>query len=113
MSTEQATPATEEILGSVQDVERAIAEGLRFDKPAMPPAPAENAMFLPEAATLLLQRDKLNRKAIDGLFADMVCPGKTLTIKQMMKDIRRAPVNRQEPLASLLQALVRSSMKEV
>ncbi len=96
-----------------RDVERATAEGLRFDKPAMPPAPAENEMFLPEAAALLLQRDKLTRKAVDGLFADMVRPGATLTIKQTMKDIRRAPVNGDDPLASLIQALVRSAMKEV
>ncbi len=96
-----------------RDVETAIAEGLRFDKPAMPPAPSENAMFLPEAASLLLQRDKLTRKAIDGLWADMVCPVTTMNIKQALKDIRKAPVNKDEPLASLIQALVRSSMKEV
>ena len=96
-----------------RDVEAAVAEGLRFDKPAMSPAPVENDMFLPEAAALLLQRDKLTRRNVDSLWADVVCPGKTLTIKQALKDIRKAPVNRDEPLTSLIQALVQSAMKEV
>ncbi len=96
-----------------QDVENAIAQGLRFTKPAMTAAPTENEMFLPEAAALLLQRDKLTRRAVDGLFADMVCPVQTLSIKQMMKDLRRGTVDHDEPLASLIRAMVRSSMKEV
>ena len=96
-----------------EDVARAQAEGLRFDKPALASAPAENAMFLPEAAALLLQRDKLSRKAIEGLYGQMVCPGTTVDIKQLMKELRRAPVDREEPLASLIQALVISAMKEV
>lgn len=95
------------------DVERALAEGLRFDKPAMAPAPSENDMFLPELATMLLQRDRMTRKNIDSLWPRMVCPGTTLTIKQMMKTIRRAEVDRANPMASLIQAMVRSSMKEV
>lgn len=96
-----------------EDVARATAEGLRFDKPAMAPAAVENSMFLPEMGNLLFQRDKLNRKAIDSLWADMVCPGTTRNIKQTLKAIRRAPVNREEPLTSLIQALVLKSMKEV
>ena len=95
------------------DVVRANAEGLRFDKPAMVPAAAENNMFLPEMANLLLQRDKMNRKAIKELWAEMVCPGTTRNIKQTLKAIRRAPVNHEEPLTSLIQALVLKSMKEV
>ena len=95
------------------DVERAQAEGLRFDKPTMGPAQTENNMFQPEMANLLLQRDKLNRKAIKDLWAEMVCPGATLNIKQTLKAIRRAPVSSDEPLTSLVQALVLTSMKEV
>ena len=95
------------------DVNRATAEGLRFDKPALPPAATENNMFLPEMANLLLQRDKLNRKAIKDLWAEMVFPGATLNIKQTLKAIRRAPVSSGEPLTSLVQALVLTSMKEV
>ena len=96
-----------------EDVARANAEGLRFDKPVMASAAAENNMFLPEMANLLLQRDKLNRKAIDGLWAEMVCPRTTRNIKQTLKAIRRVPVNPEEPLTSLIQALVLKSMKEV
>ena len=96
-----------------EDVQRANAEGLRFDKPAMPPAPVENRMFQPEMANLLLQRDKLNRKTVDSLWAEMVCPGTTMNIKQTLKAIRRAPVNNEEPLTSLIEALVLTSMKEV
>ncbi len=95
------------------DVERAKAEGLRFDKPAMPPAPTENNMFLPEMAELLLQRDRLNRKTVDALWEEMVCPGTTLNIKKTLRAIRRAPVSSDEPLTSLVQALVLTSMKEV
>lgn len=96
-----------------RDVDNANAEGLRFDKPAMLPAPSENAMFLPEAAALLLQRDKLNRKTVDGIWGNMVCPAATLSIRQTLKDIRKEEVDRDEPLTSLIQALVKSSMKEV
>ena len=96
-----------------EDVQRANEEGLRFDKPAMTPAPVENRMFQPEMANLLLQRDKLNRKTVDGLWAEMVCPGTTMNIKQTLKAIRRAPVNNEEPLTSLIEALVLTSMKEV
>lgn len=96
-----------------EDVERANQEGLRFDKPAMAPAPTENDMFLQEAAEMLLQRDKLNRKNIELLWPRMVCPGSTLTIKQTMKAIRRAPVDRSMPLMSLVQAMIECAMKEV
>ena len=95
------------------DVERANEEHLRFAKPAMAPAPTENAMFLPEAVDMMLQRDKLTRRAVENLWHCMVCPGETLTIKQAMKAIRRAPVDRSEPLMSLVQALVKNAMKEV
>lgn len=95
-----------------EDMARAEAQGLRFDKPALSNTPEENEMFLPEAAVLLLQREKLNRKAAAALWPRMVRPGVTLTMKQTMKVLRRAPVNREEPLGSLLQALVLSAMKE-
>lgn len=96
-----------------EDVARAEAEGIRFDKPAMAPAAAENDMFLPEMADLLLQRDKLTRQAVEALWPRMVCPGNTANMKQAMKDIRRAPADREAPVMSLLTALMQSSMKEV
>ncbi len=96
-----------------EDVERANQAGLRFEKPTMAAAPAENDMFLQEAAELLLQRDKLNRKYIAPLWHRMVCPGNTLTIKQTLKALRRAPVDRDAPLMSFVQAMVENAMKEV
>ena len=96
-----------------EDVARAEAEGIRFEKPAMPPALAENAMFLPEVADILLQRDKLTRQTVERLWPRMVCPGSTAPVKQAMKDIRRAHVDREVPVMSLLAALMLSSMKEV
>lgn len=95
------------------DVARANEDGLRFEKPAMAAAPTENDMFLQEAAEKLLQRDKLTRRAVEALWPKMVCPAETLTVKQAMKAIRRAPVDRSVPLMSLVQALVESAMKEV
>ncbi len=97
----------------MQDVERANAEGLRFDKPAMPPGPTENDMFLKEAADALLQRDKLTKKNVELLWPRMVHPGNTLTVRQTMKAIRRGSVDHTAPLMSLVQAIVISSMKEV
>lgn len=94
------------------DVAQATQEGWRFDKPAMVPSPAENNLLLPEMAELLLQRDRLNRKAIGPLWHRMVRPGDTLTIKQTMKALRRAPVNRDAPLASLVLAVMALAMKE-
>ena len=96
-----------------EDVEYANQEGLRFYKPSMAPAPADNNMFLQEAADMLLQRDKLNRKNIELLWPRMVCPGSTLSIKQTMKAIRRAHVDRRAPLMSLVQAMIEYAMKEV
>ncbi len=96
-----------------QDVAQAHAEALRFDKPAMAPSPAENDMFLQEAAETLLQRDKLTRKNVELLWPRMVRPGSTLNVKQTMQAIRRSPVDRDAPLMSLVQAVMISSMKEV
>ena len=96
-----------------EDVERANGEHLRFAKPAMPPAPTENAMILPEAADMLIQRDKLTRRAVEECWHRMVCPGDTLTVKQVRKAIRRAPVSRNEPLMSLVQAIVKNAMEEM
>ena len=95
-----------------EDVAQARREGWRFDKPAMVPAPAENHLLLPEAADMLLQRDKLSRKAIMPIWHRMVRPGDTLTIRQTLKAIRRAPVDRDAPLISLILALVEAAMKE-
>ncbi len=94
------------------DVAQANQEGQRFDKPAMPAAPTENELFLQEAAELLLQRERLTRKRLGPLWHRMVRPGATLTIKQTMKAIRRAPVNRDAPLLSLVLAMVENAMKE-
>ena len=96
-----------------EDVARAEAEGVRFDKPAMPPAAAENDMFLPEMAERLLLRDKLNRSAVESLWSRMVCPKETIGLKQMMKELRHAPVDRSAPVMSLITALVQAAMKEV
>lgn len=96
-----------------EDVAQADAEGLRFDKPAMPPAPTENDMFLPEAADVLLHRDKLTRASVEALWPRMVCPGNTVNIKQCLKAIRRVKVRKDAPLASFVQAMIEHAMKEV
>lgn len=96
-----------------EDVAQADAEGLRFDKPAMTPAPTENDMFLPELADMLLHREKLTRASVEALWPRMVCPGNTLTIKQCLKAIRRAKVHRDAPLESFVQAMIEYAMKEV
>ena len=96
-----------------EDVARAEAEGVRFDKPALPPAAAEHDMFLPAMAERLLLRDKLNRSAVESLWPRMVCPKETVSLKQMMKELRRASVDRCAPVMSLITALVQSAMKEV
>ena len=95
------------------DVARFEAEGLRFEKPAMVPAPAENNMFLQEAAELPLKRDKMTRKAVERLWPQMVCPGNTLSVKQCMKLLRKVKVDKASPLMSLVQAMTEITMKEV
>ena len=95
------------------DVARFESEGLRFEKPAMVAAPTENDMFLQEAAEMLLQRDKMTRKAVENLWPRMVRPGNTMTIKQCMKAIRRGEVDKSAPLMSLVQAIMENAMKEV
>ncbi len=97
----------------IQDVERAGAEGIRFEKPALVSAEVENGMFLQEMMDALLRRDDLSMKTIEALWPRMVCPGNTLTIRQTMKVIRRAPVDKQAPLMSLVYAMLEAAMKEV
>lgn len=104
----------EDKLSRVQaDVDRFESEGLRFEKPAMVAAPAENNMFLPEAADMLLKREKMSRRAVEALWPRMVLPGDTLTVKQCMKALHKARVHKATPLMSLVQALVENAMKEV
>ena len=97
----------------VQDVEAADASGLRFEKPAAIAGKTENNMFLQEAAELLLTPGGMNKKTVEALWSRMVCPGDTLSLKQAMKRIRRASVDREIPLMSLVQALMENAMKEV
>ena len=104
----------EDKLARVQaDVARFEAEGLRFEKPAMVAAPAENNMFRQEAAEMLLKREKMNRKAVEALWPNMVRPGTTLTVKQCMKAIRKAGADHDASLMSLVHAMVEHAMKEV
>ena len=95
------------------DVARFESEGLRFEKPAMVAAPTENDMFLQEAAEMLLKREKLNRRTVEAIWANMVRPGTTLTVKQCMKAIRKAGADHDAPLMSLVHAMVEHAMKEV
>ena len=97
----------------MEDVEHADAEGLRYEKPVIAMGAAENDMFLQEAAELLLGKDAVTRKSIELLWPKMVRPGHTLTIKQTLRVIRHAPVDRREPLMSLVQAMLENAMKEV
>ncbi len=94
------------------DVSAANAEGLRFTKPAMGPAPAENGMFPAELADLCL-KGRMDRKKAETLYPNMVCPGTTLSLKAVKKAIRRAAVRRDAPLASLMLAIFENAMKEV
>ena len=96
-----------------EDVARANQEGLRYHKPAMKVAPTENQMFLPKAADMLLQRDKLRRRDVESLWHQLVYPKTTLTVKQAMKQIAHAPVDKAAPLMSLVQSLMENAMKEV
>ena len=95
-----------------RDVEDAVRQGLRFDKPSIPASAAENGLFLPEIAEKLLLRDALTRQQVERLWPEMVCPRATVSCKQAMKVVRRAPVDREAPLMSLLHALLTVSMKE-
>ena len=70
-------------------------------------------MFLQSAAEALLQRDKLRRRDVENLWHQLVCPNETVTVKQAMKLIRRAPVDKAAPLMSLVQTLMETAMKEV
>lgn len=95
-----------------QDVEAAVSQGVRFDKPAMAPAPAENGMFLPDMAERFLQRDKLTRADVEARWHQLVAPDQTVTLKQAMKAVRRAPVDKEAPLVSLFAALLAAAMQE-
>ncbi len=92
------------------DVDKARAEGLRFDKPALAPSPAENELFLPDVADKLLQRDSLTHQQVESCWSRMVCPEETVSLRAAMKDVRRAPADRRAPLMSLFLALMDAAM---
>ena len=94
------------------DLDQANAAGLRFCKPSAAGAAAENGMILQSAADMLLQGGA-GRRTLEALWPCMIRPVDTLTIKQTMKAIRRAPVDREIPLMSLVQAMMENAMKEV
>ena len=96
-----------------QDVSQAEVEGLRFAKPGLPAGAVENELFLPEAAELLLHKERLTCSHLEPLWSQMVCPGHTATVKQCKKLLRRCKVRREAPLASLVQGMIEMSMKEV
>jgi hypothetical protein len=95
-----------------EDLAQANAVGLRFEKPSVAGGVTENEMILQSAADMLL-RGGADRKTLEVLWPCMIRPVDTLTIKQTMKAIRRAPVDREIPLMSLLQAMMENAMKEV
>ena len=114
MRMERHQMVAEDRLARVKaDVERFEAEDLRFEKPAMAAAPTENHMFLQEAADVLLKREKLSRRAVESLWPTMVGPGRTLTVKQCMKEICKSKADKAAPLMSLIQTVVENAMKEV
>lgn len=95
-----------------EDMQEAVAEGLRFDKPALPPSAAENGMFNVEIAELLLQRDRLTGADVESRWGSLVLPEDGVSLRDAMKAVRRARVRRDAPVVSLLEALMRYSMKE-
>lgn len=96
-----------------EDVERARQAGLRFGKPDLPAAPAENAMLPPELAESLLLRDRLNRRRVEALWPQMILPRATLNYKMTFRRMRRSPAAPDAPVLSLLTALMENAMKEV
>ncbi|MBQ8201545.1 MAG: hypothetical protein IJZ74_07250 [Clostridia bacterium] len=96
-----------------EDLAAAVAEEVRFDRPAMAPSAAENGMFLPGLAERLLQREPLTRAEVEAMWGDMIQPGETVSLKYVMKAIRRANVRATMPSISLLHALMKQSMEEV
>ena len=95
------------------DVAQAESEGLRFDHPAMTPAPAENHMFLPEMGELLLNKDRLSAGMVDKLWSRMVLPGQTGSLRQCLRATKHVKVRQDAPLAGFIQAMIESAMKEV
>ena len=95
------------------DVEAADAAGLRFGKPAVAAGAPENQMIAPEAADLLLLGGKATRSAVERLWPKLVCPGSTVSLKQSLKDTCRAEIDRDAPLASFVETMIKCAMKEV
>lgn len=95
------------------DVDAANAEGQRFCKPALSAGAPENNMIIPEAADMLLQGSRMSRSVMERLWTRLVCPRSTVTLKQCLKDMRRMEADQAAPLASLVEAMIKSAMKEV
>ncbi len=95
------------------DLEDAVAQEIRFDRPAIPPMPVENGIFHQKLVERLLQRDPVTKKELDEMWGGFVLPGETLGLPQALKALRRAANDRSAPTMALMEALLDVAMKEV
>lgn len=95
------------------DVERAAVPQERSRKPETTGPAARSAMFSPRLTERLLTDRRLTRKEVEAMWAEIVQPADGLTIRQALRRMRRAPVNQNAPVMSLLHALIMHSMEEV
>jgi len=97
-----------------EDVERAMAQEMRYEKPETRSAAQDGGMFTERLTTRLLAQDKrLNRREVEALWPEMVYPADGRSLKQALKRMKKAKVNQQAPVMSLLYALTVNAMEEV
>ena len=95
------------------DVERAAAQEKRGSKPETSGAAEETCMFSARLTDRLLSERRLSRSEVEKMWAEIVYPADGRPLKKTLRRIRKAPVNQDAPVMSLLHALIMHSMEEV
>lgn len=94
------------------DAEKASGEALRYVKPALS-GEGKGGLFHEKLLTKLRRMDKrLTPADVEGIWADMVLPADGRSLKEALKLLKRACVNENMPVLSLLEAMLQSAMKE-
>lgn len=97
-----------------EDVAAALETEFRYAKPEVSGEGEGNGLFDARLTRrLLLQERRVHAPEVEKAWPQMVSPADGRTIRETLRRIRKAPVNADAPVMSLLDAMINESMGEV
>ncbi len=96
-----------------EDLEAAVTQEVRFERPVLEETEEENALLDPRLAGRLLKKDPVTCREAEDLWGKMVLPGETIGLRQALKHARHSRADRLAPTISLMNALMETAMEEV